>query len=314
LQVGYVGILGHHLTDPYWGNQLTSPTAVAPYANIVGQGGVVKITGTESASNYNALQAVFRQHLTAGLELTANYTLSKSLTDDIGFYGTSNINNNQYYQQNAYDFAAEWGKAGFDTRHNISVTGVYDLPFGRGRKFGGDWNYVTNSILGGWLLSGADVFYSGFPNTASSPVGYSNRVFAFGGSARPDQYRPLKMENRSITAFYGTNVQSGGANFACPADTNNGSCIFAAQSDNHFGDVRPSTLPGPSFQNIDMAVAKTFDLWRQNQLLFRVDAFNLFNIASYQPPDAGVTDSNFGEITGVVSNPRSLQLSLKYMF
>jgi hypothetical protein len=44
IQVGYVGILGHHLTDPYWGNQWTSPTATAPYASIVGQGGVAKIT------------------------------------------------------------------------------------------------------------------------------------------------------------------------------------------------------------------------------------------------------------------------------
>jgi hypothetical protein len=50
----------------------------APYANIVGQSGVIKITQTESSSNYNALQAIFRQHLTAGLELTANYTYSKS--------------------------------------------------------------------------------------------------------------------------------------------------------------------------------------------------------------------------------------------
>ena len=89
--MGYVGILGHHLTDPYWGNQLPYPGATAPYANIVGQSGVIKITQTESASNYNALQAIYRQHLTAGLELTANYTYSKSLTDDIGFYGTSNI-------------------------------------------------------------------------------------------------------------------------------------------------------------------------------------------------------------------------------
>ncbi|HTU50297.1 MAG TPA: TonB-dependent receptor [Acidobacteriaceae bacterium] len=322
LQVGYVGILGHHLTDPYWGNQLTSPGATAPYANIVGQSGVVKITGTESASNYNALQAVFRQHLTAGLELTANYTLSKSLTDDIGFYGTSNINNNQYYQQNAYDFKSEWGPAGFDTRHNISVTAEYDLPFGRGRKFGGNWNYVTNSLLGGWLLSGAQVFYSGFPNTASSPPNYSNQVFAFTGAARPDQITKLHMVNRSVNAFYGTNLQNNNlpsnANEACPADavTNpiGGTCVFAAQSAYHFGDVRPSTLPGPSFQNIDMAVAKTFDLWRQNQLAFRADAFNLFNIASYAPPDSGVTDTNFGQITGVVSNPRGIQLSLKYLF
>jgi hypothetical protein len=89
IQVGYVGILGHHLTDPYWGNQWTSPTATAPYASIVGQGGIAKITSTESASNYNGLQAVYRQRLTAGLELTANYTYSHSMTDNIGFYGVT---------------------------------------------------------------------------------------------------------------------------------------------------------------------------------------------------------------------------------
>ena len=315
-QLGYVGILGHHLTDPYYGNQLTSPTATAPYANIVGQSGTIKVTQTEAASNYQALQAVFRQHLTAGLELTANYTLSKSMTDNIGFYGTSNINNNQYYQQDAYNIRAEWALAGFDTRHNVSVTAEYDLPFGRGRKFGSDWNYVTNSVLGGWKLSGAQVYYSGFPNTAGSPSDYSNLVFA--AAARPDQYLKLRPANRSTGAFYGTNVQAlgttPGVNYACPADTNNGSCFFAAQSFNHFGDVRPSTLPGPSFQNIDMAVFKTFDIWRQQQVNFRVDAFNLFNIASYQPPDAGVTDPNFGQITGVVSNSRSIQLALKYLF
>ena len=127
------------------------------------------------------------------------------------------------------------------------------------------------------------------------------------------------MVHRSINAFYGTNLQNnGGAQEACASDQIinplGNTCVFAAQSANHFGDVRPSTLPGPSFQNIDMAVAKTFDLWRQNQLLFRVDAFNLFNIASYQPPDPGVTDVNFGQITNTVSNPRSLQLALKYIF
>jgi hypothetical protein len=315
-QVGYVGILGHHLTDPYYGNQLSAPGATAPYANIVGQNGTVKVTQTEAASNYNALQVVFRQHLNHGLELTANYTYSKSLTDNIGFYGTSNINNNQYYQQDAYNTAAEWALAGFDTRHNISVTGEYDLPFGQGKMFGSNWNYATNSLLGGWKLSGADVYYSGFPNTAGSPSDYSNLVFS--AAARPDQYRPLHPVNRSISAFYGTNVQSlgptPGANYACPADTNNGSCFFAAQSFSHFGDVRPSSLPGPSFQNIDMAVAKTFEIWHEQHIDFRADAFNLFNIASYAPPDSGVTDANFGQITSVVSGNRSLQLLLKYAF
>ena len=310
VQVGYVGILGHHLTDPYWGNQWTSPTATAPFASIVGQGGVAKITQTESASNYNALQAVFRQRLTAGLELTANYTYSHSMTDNIGFYGVYNIWSGQYYQQNAYDPKGEWGPAGSDTRHNISVTGVYDLPFGTGKTFGSNWNQVVNSALGGWRLSGAQVYYSGFPVTVSSPSHYSSIVNAFGGAARPNQLRPLNMVNRSINAYWGTEVQG----TSCSPDTDDGKCIFQEQSNSSFGTVRPGSLRGPSFQNIDMAVFKSFPVWHEHRVEFRADFFNAFNIADYAAPDSGMTDGNFGQIGGTVSNSRSTQLSLKYAF
>jgi hypothetical protein len=310
LQVGYVGIIGHHLTDPYWGNQLTAPGATAPYASIVGQDGIIKITQTESASNYNALQAVFRQHLTAGLELTANYTYSKSLTDDIGFYGVSNIYSGQYYQQNAYDMRSEWGPAGTDTRHNISVTGVYDLPFGHGRKFGGNSNFVVNELLGGWKLSGAQVYYSGFPVTVSSPANYSSAVNAFTGAARPNQLRPLTHATHSINAYYGTAVQTD----QCGPNQDDGTCVFAQQPDNAFGTVRPGSLRAPSFQNIDMSLAKNFTIWHEHRADFRADVFNTFNIADYAPPDSGMTDSNFGQITGTVDNNRSIELSLKYAF
>jgi hypothetical protein len=101
---------------------------------------------------------------------------------------------------------------------------------------------------------------------------------------------------------------------ACPPDTDDGSCVFAAQSANHFGTVRPSSLAGPSFQNIDMSVEKSFSVYREHAIKFRGDFFNAFNIASYQQPDFGVTDSNFGQITGVNSSPRTIQLSLKYAF
>ena len=310
LQAGYVGIIGHHLTDPYWGNQAATPTSTAPYANIVGQGGVIKITQTESASNYNALQAVFRQHVTAGLELTANYTYSKSLTDDIGFYGVSNINSGQYYQQDAYNMRAEWGPAGMDTRHNISVTGVYDLPFGRGKRFGSGWNYPVDAVLGGWRLSGADVRYSGFPVTVASPANYSTAVNAFTGSARPNQNRPLKVVNRSINAYYGTQVQG----TSCGPNTDDGVCVYSQQPNNAFGNVHPGTLRGPSFQNIDMSVAKTVTVWHEQKVDFRSDFFNAFNIADYASPDNTMTDSNFGQITGTVNGNRSIQLSLKYSF
>lgn len=310
-QIGYVGILGHHLTDPYWGNQDPAPGVPGPYDNIVGEGGVLKITQTESASNYNALQAVFRQRLTNGLELTANYTYSKSLTDDIGFYGVSNIGSGQYYQQNAYDMRSEWGPAGMDTRHNISVTGVYELPFGRGRMFGSNMNAVMDEVVGGWKLGGADVYYSGFPVTVSSPPHYSSTVKAFTGAARPNQLRPLRTTGKSINAYWGTAVQQD----ACKHDTDDGSCIYQEQSDFAFGALRPGSLRGPSFQNIDMSVAKTFKVWHEQHLDFRADFFNAFNIADYAAPDSGMSDgASFGQITGTINNNRSTQLSLKYAF
>jgi hypothetical protein len=307
-QVGYVGILGHHLTNPFWGNQLPAPGAPAPYTNLVGQNGVVKISATNSASNYNALQAVFRQHLTAGLELTANYTYAKTLTDSFGYYGVSNISG-QYYQQNAYDMAAEWGPSGFDIRHALSVSGEYTLPFGRGQHFGGNWNRAVDSIVGGWKLAGSNVSYSGFPLTASSPSNYSNVVNS--ASSRPQQLRPLHVTGRTPNHWFGT---SAGILDVCPANVDDGTCVFAQQPLDAFGNVRPMSLRGPGYEQVDMSVFKTFPVWREQHLDFRADFFNAFNIASYNAPDNTVTDSNFGAISGTNSTERHIQLSLKYAF
>jgi len=310
LSLGYVGILGRHLIDPQFGNQLTSPGATAPFASVVGQTGVVKITGSDSDSNYNALQATIRQRVRGGLEMTANYTYSKSLTNDIGFYGVTNSNSGQYYQQNAYDFNSEYGPAGFDVRHSLNVTGVYELPFGRGKRFASNSNRFVDEVIGGWKLSGSNVSYSGFPVTVSSPANYSGLVFAFTGAARPDQNLPLHVTNRSINAYFGTAVQGS----ACGANQNNGTCVYSQQPNNAFGDVRPSSLRGPGYEQIDMSLQKSFALFREHAFDFRVDGFNLFNIASYATPDNGATDSNFGQITNTSSTERHIQLSLKYKF
>lgn len=298
LNIGYVGILGHHLIDPQFGNQLTSPTATAPYANVVGQTGVVKITGSDSDSNYNALQATIRQRLKGGLEITANYTYSKSLTNDFGFYGVSNSNSGQYYQQNAYDFSSEYGPAAFDVRHALNVTGVYELPFGRGGRFVGNVNRIVDEAIGGWKLSGTDVTYSALPVTLSSPANYSSLVYAFTGAARPSQIAPVQITGRSLNHYFGTTAQSD----------------FVPQPQNTFGNVRPFSLRGPGYEQIDMSLQKSFKIYRENSFDFRVDGFNLFNIASYLSPDSGITDSNFGQITNTSSTERHLQLSVKYKF
>ncbi|MFT4111808.1 carboxypeptidase regulatory-like domain-containing protein [Silvibacterium sp.] len=329
VQLGYVGILGHHLTNPYWGNQRPSPDVLGPYDSLVGtvngenyaagtnpdpstvDTGVVKISATNAASNYNAMQAVFRQRLTDGLELTANYTLAHAMTDSFGYYGVSNISGG-YYQQNAYDMRAEWGDAGFDIRQALSVSGEYALPFGRGRQFGANMNRAFDEAVGGWKLALTDVTYTAFPLTAGTTSNYSSKVYS--ATARPEQYRPLHVTGRSLAAWFGTAVQPGGSEAACSVDTNNGTCVFAPQPSTTFGNVRPMTLRGDGYEQVDAALSKSFPIWKEHALAFRADFFNLLNVASYSAPDGTVTDSNFGQITGTNSTERRIQLSLKYAF
>jgi hypothetical protein len=318
LQVGYVGEVGNHLVDPEYANQLTAPGATAPYASVVGQGGVVKVTAANSSLNYNALQAIFRQRVTAGLEFTANYTYSKALTDDIGYYGAADIQQH-YYQQNVYNIGADWGPAGDDVRHSFNATGTYALPYGHGQRYGSSSNFLLQELLGGWKLSGSGISYTGFPVTVSTNANYSNLVYAYSGGARPDQLLPAHIVNHSVAHWFGTDP---GMTHACAADNATVdvpgvgavSCVYAAQSASHFGTARTGSLRAPGFLNIDAALQKSFTVFGENHVDFRGDFFNAFNIASYGNPDNGISDSNFGQITNTRSTERHIQFELKYAF
>ena len=122
----------------------------------------MKVTASDSSLSYNALQAIFRQRLMAGLEFTANYTYSKALTDDIGYYGAADIQQ-QYYQQNVYNIHGDWGPAGDDVRHAFSATGTYTLPYGHGQRFGQSASYLLQELFGGWKLSASSIAYTGLP-------------------------------------------------------------------------------------------------------------------------------------------------------
>ena len=196
-QAGYVGILG---SSPYRSllgqSEADAEHSSALCSNIVGDGGVIKITQTESASNYNGLQAVYRQRSQGWSRTDRQLHLLQIphrrhrllRCQQCAHPAAASIISRSLSLRYAVN---EWGPAGTDTHHNISVSGVYELPFGKGKLFGSSWNYATNSLLGGWKLSGADVYYSGFPVTVASPAHYSNSVNAYGGAARPNQPQPV---------------------------------------------------------------------------------------------------------------------------
>ena len=259
--------------------------------------------------NYNALQAVLRQRNTHGLEFTLNYTYAKALTNSLGNYSL-NVNGFSGAFQNYYDSAADWGPAGYDVHHNFSGTGVYALPVGRGKMYLSGVNHIVDELIGGWKAAVAAVAYSGFAQTATG--GSNNNANSY-GNARPNQYRSLKIVNRSLTNWFGTDPS---AKLCTTPGVDNGVCAFGAAADNTFGTARNGNLRGPGYLNVDMSAFKDFHTFREQTLGFRFDAFNAFNIVSYGNPDTGVNDSNFGNVStqGVRSVERHLQFSANYRF
>lgn len=310
VQLGYVGEIGQHLVVPEQANQWPSPCSGkkctnAPFYNLVGQYGAILVTQSEGIETYNALQAVLQHQQSNGLMYTINYTWSKSLTNNPGFYGVPGVAGTSPFWQNLYDPRADYGPSGYDTRNAINATAVYQLPFGRQAKFGANWNKLTNEALGGWSISGDAVLYSGFPVTINSPN--NANVNSYG--SRANQYLQLRLKHQTVQDWFGTDPS------AKPCSgTFNGTCAYGPELPNTFGTAHVGTERAPGYRQIDLSAFKAFQIHNSTLVQFRADAFNAFNMASYGAPNSYVTSGNFGQITSTLSPPRQLQLSADFQF
>lgn len=324
-QIGYVGEYAYHLVQAVNGNQVTHPCfsggqliaynsaacfAVnkAPYYALVGQSGRVPITASESMMNYNALQATFRQRLSRGLQFTANYAYSKSMTNSLGFYGVAGINENSAYAEDPRNNTLEYGPAGTDTPHNLNFNMTYDLPVGRGRMFGSNMNRAVDEVVGGWKIAVTGIVYAGFPTTITSSTNNSGVSSA---QQRMIKYRNIHVVNKSVFHWFGTDAST------IPCTTpgvDNGICAYGLPADGVISPQRPNTERTPGFQQYDASAFKDFHITEGQSVSFRCDASNVFNISSYGNPDNTAQDSTFGRISDTRSGPRQLQLSAKYIF
>jgi len=130
---------------------------------------ISQISGTESNANmiYHGLQTTFQKRFSQGLQYQVAYTYSKCMTNSIGYYGSwgGHVVPTAAYWQNLYDGRSEWGPCINDVTHLLSRYAVYELPFGRGKKFGSNWHPVVNGVLGNWQKSGILQLRGGFGST-----------------------------------------------------------------------------------------------------------------------------------------------------
>jgi hypothetical protein len=310
LVVAYLGQTGNHLVTPQEGNQRQCPTCPLPVSSLPGLSAVaqVSLTQSESVMNYNALQITGRRRLAQGLEFLSNYTWSKALSNNLGYYGAGGGAgaSQSAYWQNAYDGGADYGPAFFDATHNFSFSGYYDLPFGRGRLFGNNVNRIVDEGIGGWKLGAIASLHSGFPITVASPQFYNVNQRA----NRANQYRRLLVRGRSTAHWFGTDPTAA----PCASDVNNGSCAYGEESSTGFGTARVGSERAPHYADFDMAASKGFAITEGSSLQFRADFFNVLNTSSLAPPTNDVSQGNFGQITSTVSTERQIQLALKLVF
>ena len=302
--VGYVGHNAKYLVTPVEGNQplpgVGDPSTWAPLntrrplfatAPLITN---ISTTASRGKSNYNALQMSVRQRPRHGFEYLASYTFGKVLTNNLGYYGSSFVSAEGAYWMNAYRPDWNYGPAFHDVRHNFVFSASYDLPFGSGRKWGGNWSGAKNAILGGWKLSGIFQARSGFPITVTDTRGSS--LQAVRGNERPNCVGNPVPSNQSIDNWIDITA-------------------FARAAQGTWGDCGIGVVRAPSYRDIDAVLAKRFNVGGSRAIEFRAEAFNLTNTPSFAPPgrDFG-TPNTFGKITNTVSLPRNVELVAKFWF
>ncbi len=317
LTAGYAGARGHHLL--IYGNDLNtgSPTAcVAGGSYTIGclPGGAPYVP-PYNVSNFNTIYAIADQGDTKydsfqikaetktpryGLYALIGYTYSRTYDNGLSD-GLGSVLSAPYFPLPNWQ-KLDWALSQINLNNSFTASVIYDLPFGKGKKFGNDWNNVTNSLLGNWQVTVIQKITSGFPVPLIDSNNQAGNFFQNGGNGnnwnRPEQVSGCDPYNASHKALQYINA----------------SC-FAAPPVGQLGNASRVPVYGPDFVNTDFSVIKQFALpWENMGLNFRAEFFNLWNHAQFGLPVNDVSAPGFGSVNSTVNNPRLVQFGLKLTF
>jgi hypothetical protein len=242
-------------------------------------------------SSYHAMVAKISRRYRNGLTFEWNYSLSKLLTDSDNQVAGNGTTQDQYNRR------LEKSIGGFDQTHSVKFSTVYELPFGRGRRFLGSSGGFANTVLGGWRIAGIETYASGFPIHLSR----NNILPIFNGETRP-----------AINSYDNWRAPIKGDKFDPAVDRFLNLAAFPTQPID-FGDAtryNPKVRTFPIF-NENISMAKTFAFREKLQLNFRWEAFNLLNRALFGTGSTNLNSATFGVVTSQTNDPRRMQLGLK---
>jgi hypothetical protein len=269
------------------------PGAVAPRRSYPTLGNLNNYE-TIGTAHYDSLQAALRKtYDSKGLVLLASYTYSHALGDSIsGPQVAEGPSGGVRYFKNP---GAEYGNTAYDLRHLLSVSAVYQLPFGKGRPLANNLSSVANGIVGGWIVEGISNWHTGGFVTPSDIVNVSNS-----GNSRPDLIgnpNGFSHPNRSTEIHQWFNTAA-----------------FQRAPLYTFGTSGQGVIEGPGYSDFDLAFQKRFAIRESLGLQFRAEFFNAFNHTNLGNPATSFGSPSFGTISTIVGNARDIQLGLRLDF
>jgi hypothetical protein len=252
------------------------------------------------SSSYNALQVTGERRFNHGLAFLAAYSWSHSL-DIVSTTAAGGV-------QNPLCEICDRGSSDFDIRQSLVLSWSYELPFGKGRAFGKNWNGALDGIFGGWKFNSIDTFQSGSPFSVNSGT---NTEGSGGGTQRANLIGNPSVSNPGPSLWFN------------PA-------AFAAPAAYTYGNSGRNILVGPGTNQIDLSLFKIVPLpWREGMRVeFRAEVFNLLNHPQFDNPnESGATAgaatigvAGAGTLT-YAGNPaffqrtsREIQLAMKLYF
>jgi hypothetical protein len=246
------------------------------------QYGALSAWSTIGNANYNALAVTVRQRL-SNLTLDLNYTYSHSLDDASGLQSAGGYSSAAFIV-NPIRQRSWYGNSNFDIRHLITASGVWQMPFGRGKAFMNSSNRAVDAILGGWQLSGIYRWNTGLPET--SPYDDSRWATNWNVQANVTPLGPIN----TCPSRTGTPKLFGGSGCDIKA-------IYQSFRNAYPGETGPRNyLRLPGYMNLDLGMAKTLNMpWSEkHQLQLRWDVFNVANSQSFATIDTSRTGFGVG--------------------